>query len=135
MTEIQFLASLVLNESIPVEVRKQFVDRIVELEAQIKTNTVYVPYYNYPTPYIYVTPCQHVWPSNPWASTNTPTCVKCGQRLYTGASGGYTYTYTGGAQGLTGGGGSGSTILDGITGKLSVTGQISGNLGGAGGSN
>lgn len=78
MTEIQFLAQFILNDSIPQDVRKQLVDRIIELEqnkpAQIQLTTP--QQFTYP---INVT-CQHEYPSGPWGSTVPPHCVKCGKQ-------------------------------------------------------
>ena len=77
MTEIQFLAQFILDEKIPVEIRKQFLDRITEIE-----NTKTIQYVPYIYPSVGSTYCLHDYPPI-WLGTTPPTCRKCGQPAWT----------------------------------------------------
>lgn len=112
MTEIQFLAQFILDESVPADVRKKMLDRIVELEntkVAIQPSPVIplAPWYLNPiiTPFTMpVDTCNHEYP-NPWMSITSPSCKKCGKQ----ASNWITTYATGGSSGCAG---TANTILN-----------------------
>jgi hypothetical protein len=87
MTEIQFLATLLLNEKIDSDSKTTIINRIIELSKPVMT-----PYIS--TPFVYtpsVDLCVHEYP-NPWMGITAPFCKKCGKQ----AQSWLTVTGTGG---------------------------------------
>lgn len=80
MTEIQFLAQFILDESIPSAIRQQFLDRIIELEKQRISPYIVNPPAQIFSPFnMPAIQCVCVYP-NPWGSTTPPHCIKCGKQ-------------------------------------------------------
>lgn len=78
MTEIQFLADLLLKETMSEQLRVKMLTRIADVELSR------IPNLNLPTTVSYhslqsnvIYGCQHEYP-NPWMSTLPPACKKCG---------------------------------------------------------
>lgn len=97
MSEIEFLAKLLLEDSIDKEVKEKIVNRIVELE-QSKPFTITLPTVP-PTevfiPSVFTPVCDHEYP-NPWHGTIPPRCKKCGEPAlapYTITCSGSSYEY------------------------------------------
>jgi hypothetical protein len=91
MTEIQFLALLLLDDSVSLDLKKKLIDRIVEIE-NLKTVTPQSITITQTTP-----ECQHTYPQL-FSGTMPPSCTKCGKAMYP-----YLTTVTSGSEVLLGG--------------------------------
>jgi hypothetical protein len=136
MTEIEFLATLLLDAYVSDDIRKKVVARIIEVEQTralppapgIIYQYIYQQPYQYPQ-YIISNTCQHTYPGA-WGGTGSPSCTKCGQPMSTGGgAGGVQTNLTGYIGGSAGGGGGSAGNLSCLLGSGS-----GGGSGGAGGS-
>jgi hypothetical protein len=81
MTEIQFLAQLLLETYVPEEMKLKIIKRIVDVEASKPVLTTNAPVITY------IYPCNHTYPTM-WGGTTAPRCTKCGEQAP------YWYSYT-----------------------------------------
>lgn len=83
MTEIEFLAQLLLNHEMSDELKKTVISRIAEVEKNKNTITI-----NAPPPLVPMSPtlpwimvpvvtCSHEYPTM-WHGIHPPSCTKCG---------------------------------------------------------